>query len=88
MFLQSCFSGKWLCLKNNYYCYYWTDPFFTFMIMGGRVNTMHLDVDWKPPLAILQLFSEAYFSGKNDQIWALNHDQDVFPHWILSHQIP
>ena len=56
--------------------------------MGGRVNTMHLDVDWKPPLAILQLFSEAYFSGKNDQIWALNHDQDVFPHWILSHQIP
>ena len=26
-------SGKWLYLKGNYY---WRDPFFTFMIMGGR----------------------------------------------------
>ena len=30
-------SGKWLCLKGNYY---WRDPFLTSMIMGGSVNNL------------------------------------------------
>ena len=32
-------SGKWLYLKVNYY---WRDPFFTSMIMGGRVWTFEI----------------------------------------------
>ena len=30
-------SGKWLYLKGNYY---WRDPFFTSMFIGGRVETV------------------------------------------------
>ena len=38
-------SGKWLCLKGNYY---WRGPLFSSMMMGGGVNfaSKILPVDW------------------------------------------
>ena len=47
-------SGKWMHLKGNYY---WREPFFTSMIMGGRVP--HSKQDTELPLFQQQTRSSA-----------------------------
>ena len=67
---------SWKCkmanyLKGNYYYSYWRDPFFTSMIMGGRVYNLFVKHPFVFVPASSHLFAAGEVDGAADDCWQI-----------------